>query len=96
MAALGLFAKRLLDQGKYIELYATLLAEDGFLRESDWESICGCDVLWHPMPAGPPRVAVRLGSGARGAQRQDGAGPGRRAQRPFPALVDRLPRKADT
>ena len=72
MAALGLFAKRLLDQGKYIELYATLLAEDGFLRESDWESICGCNVLWHPMPAGPPRVAVRLGSGARGLSTKTG------------------------
>ena len=71
-AALGLLVRHFIDEGRFVELYAALLAEDGFLRESDWESVAGCDVLCHEVPGGVPRVALRLGSGARGLSTKTG------------------------
>ena len=75
LPAILLITAALIEEGHFAAALATLMAEDGFLRESDWAGITAGDVAVHGDPDSP-HVAAVLGQPARGESTKTGSGQG--------------------
>ena len=76
LGCLLLIVQRMLEIGEMEAAFVTLLAEDGYLRESDWGSIHWGDVSADDVGGGAPQVAMILGAGARGLSTKTGSNHG--------------------
>ena len=75
LPAILLITAAFIEQGYFSAALATLMAEDGYLRESDWAGISACGVATHG-EADSPHVAAILGAPSRGETTKTGAGQG--------------------
>ena len=66
---LGLIVERMAQKGYWWSIIAVMLSFDGYLRESDWESIAGEDVSISFDEKRNIKVGCTLGAGARGEHR---------------------------
>ena len=73
--AVMVIALQMIRNGEMAAALATLMAEDGYLRESDWASVCFEDIHIDSACM-PPRVALLLGAGSRGLSTKTGPNQG--------------------
>ena len=69
--AIALIITWMVTHGYAYAALATFMAFDGYQRESDWEGICGCDLVIHG--SGVPDAAIMLGVGSRGMSTKKGS-----------------------
>ena len=81
VAAIAIIVLHMIKDFQPYAAFVTLLAFDAYLRESDWEGLCGGDVFISSDPT--PKVALMLGVGSRGLSTKTGSDHGVVLDDPF-------------